>query len=105
MCCVLPALKIRRSADFRRPDRSGLHFSDGGLREVVRGAAALVTRAWSAVGAVALTAAILGVGYVSASVWLWSVRMAGGFPFAPNILLIGCLAVAYLRRDQFERFA
>ncbi|MBS1874041.1 MAG: hypothetical protein JSU00_12570 [Acidobacteria bacterium] len=64
-----------------------------------------MTRAWSAVGAVALTAAILGVGYVSASVWLWSVRMAGGFPFAPNILLIGCLAVAYLRRDQFERFA
>jgi putative oxidoreductase len=81
-----------------------------GVLEIV-GAILLLTRSWSAVAAVGLAAlmlfaAVLGIGYYdSPSMWLWSMRVAGGFPFAPNILVIACLLVAYVRREQFARFA
>jgi putative oxidoreductase len=86
-----------------------LRYATGALE--IAGAIALLTRSSSAIAAVGLAvillfAAILGIGdYDSPSMWLWSVRIAGGFPFAPNILVIGCLVVAYARREQFARFA
>ena len=85
-----------------------LRYLAGALE--VAGAILLLSRSLSgfaAVGlaAVMLGAAVLGMGFVSSSPWLWPVRLGGGIPFAPNVLLVACLVVAWARRSQFARLA
>jgi len=76
----------------------------------VAGAAILLTRSLSGLAALGLAAmmlvaAVLGMGFVSSSPWFWSIRLSAGIPFAPNVLLVACLLVAWARRGQFARFA
>lgn len=80
----------------------------GGLE--VLGGALLLTRtqsayAASALAALMLLAGILGMGNSTDSLWLWSGRITGGIPLAPNLLLIACLCIAWWRRDQFRRLS
>lgn len=79
-----------------------------GVVEVVS-AVALLTRNISAYGAAVLAglmlaASIFGMEWVGRSSLLWSSPATGGIPLLPNLLLLACLLVVWVRRSQLRRF-
>ena len=116
---VLAALVLRAALAKFTGDRDMVNLFDGlafgrylrfgtGAVEVAA-AIALLTRNASAYGAavlaiVMLAASMFGMEWVGTSSLLWSSPATGGIPVLPNVLLLACLLVFWVRRNQLSRF-
>lgn len=82
-----------------------LRYGIGGIEVLF--ALLLLTPTRSAFAAAVLSmlmlfASLFGMSWVGTSALLWSSPFTGGIPLAPNVLLVACLLVAWVRRGQFS---